>query len=229
MATDFSSLGEATIAIRSKSDGLDNLYTASGTLKGIKSAQTKVDEVYSRLMTSVKAQTLICDFLAIDPGLDWGEVATKLTKAQAWLTSVANDWDVTALSELKDALSSMLAAVQTDLITNWNVMTARIEVARTRLGFIDTLESDGFERALRLYDAQTSHQLMPGSIGALQKAEDLITRIGIGNAQVEKFLEHASSQSGASLESMNEPDVASWLDEENRREKFVIRFKSKGN
>jgi hypothetical protein len=217
------------MAIRSKSDGLENVHTAAGTLQAIRSAQTRVDDAYSRLMIRVKAHNLICGFLSIDSVLDWSQVTVKLTKAQTWLASVANEWDVNALSELHDSLTSMLTSVQSDLVVNWNVMTARIEVARTRLGFIDTLESSGLERALRLFDAQTSPQLMADSIDALQKAEELIARIGLGNAQVEQFLEQASSYNGASLESMNEPDVKSWLDADNRREKFVIRFKGKGN
>jgi hypothetical protein len=69
---------------------------------------------------------------------------------------------------------------------------------------------------------------MAGSIRTLEEAEEFIEKTGVGNIAVKKFLEDASSRNGASLESMNDPDVKNWLDLEDRREKFSISFRDKG-
>jgi hypothetical protein len=180
-------------------------------------------------MVRVNAQKSICGFLNIEPVIDWSEVGTKLANSKKWLANGANDWDITTLNELLLALTSMINAVQSSLSTNWSSMVARIGVAKTRLGFIDTVEANVLERNLRPFDVVTQPQSMDGAIDALKEAEALIAIVGVGNAKVEKFLENASSLDGVSLDSVNEPEVKSWLDEDNRREKFVIRFKGRGH
>ena len=229
MSVNWNSLADSTRSIRAKSEGLENINTAEGTLQQVKSVQSKIDEAYSRLMIRVNAQKSICGFLNIEPVIDWSEVGTKLANSKKWLANGANDWDITTLNELLLALTSMINAVQSSLSTNWSSMVARIGVAKTRLGFIDTVEANVLERNLRPFDVVTQPQSMDGAIDALKEAEALIAIVGVGNAKVEKFLENASSLDGVSLDSVNEPEVKSWLDEDNRREKFVIRFKGRGH
>jgi hypothetical protein len=222
------SFGTVVTAIQTLSDGLQNVHTATGTFQTVKTAKSKVDDAYSKLTVQIEAYISVCVFLNLEQHLDWSEVASKLFKAKSWLSTVTDNWDVTALIELQDSLASMLATNQVDLRANWNAMITKIDTAKTRLNFFGTLESDSLERALRLYDLQTSPGMMIGSIDALQKAEDFISRTGIENENVEKFLTLASSRDGAPLDLLNEPDIKTWLDDENRREKFAVRFRGKG-
>jgi hypothetical protein len=136
--------------------------------------------------------------------------------------------NVVALNDLNEALLVFSVTVESNLKSGWGLVLERIGTARALLEFIDNSDSRILRNNLGISDDRTLPSSMAGSIRTLEEAEEFIEKTGVGNITVKKFLEDASSRNGASLESMNDPDVKNWLDLENRREKFSITFRDMG-
>jgi hypothetical protein len=228
MLPESNTLGNLVAIIRAKSDGLDSANSKVGAQASVKNSRLRIDTAHQKLVERVDALRGLSLFLAVDPDIEWTDLRLKLKKASDWLDSELTTWDVTALNNLLEALGVMSEKVQQDLNMRWGSILSRIGVARTLLGFIDGGESVVLERRLRQFDSLTPPSSMCSSTDVLLEAEEFIENNGVGNIAVQKFLEAASSLAGASLESMNDPDVKNWLDLEDRREKFSISFKDKG-
>ena len=228
MLPESNTLGSLIAIIRAKSDGLDSANSKVGAQASVKNARLRIDTAHQKLVERVDALRGLSLFLTVDPEIEWTDLRLKLKKASDWLDSDLTAWDVTDLNNLLEALRVMSEKVQQGLNMRWGSILSRIGVARTLLGFIDDGESVVLERKLRQFDSLTPPSSMCSSTDVLLEAEEFIENNGVGNIAVQKFLEAASSLAGASLESMDDPDVKNWLDLEDRREKFSISFKDKG-
>ena len=130
---------------------------------------------------------------------------------------------------LLESLRNMSDNVMSSLDSDWKLMLTRIGRVRTLLGFIDDNQSRTLESRSRLFRNDTTPATMLESVDFLIESERFVEDNGVGNTTVQKFLEDASSDDGATLESINEPDVKNWLDEKQRRLKFGILFKDRGH
>lgn len=229
MLPESNTLGSLIAIIRAKSDGLDSANSKVGAQASVKNASLRIDTAHQKLVERVDALRGLSLFLTVDPEIEWTDLRLKLKKASDWLDSDLTAWDATDLNNLLEALRVMSEKVQQGLNMRWGSILSRIGVARTLLGFIDDGESVLLERRLRQFDSLTPPSSMCSSTDVLLEAEEFIENNGVGNIAVQKFLEAASSLAGASLESMNDPDVKAWLKLEDRREKFSISFRDKGN
>ena len=223
------SLGELTASIRSKSDALVSVRAEAGAHEAVKVTQTRIRNVNSQLTERVKTFEALRGFLVLDAQLDWTDVRKKLATANKWLSTEMTNWNVAALNELLESLRNMSDNVMSRLDSDWRLVLTRIGRIRTLLGFIDDNESERFVRTSRLFASDITPVIMLESIDFLIEAEKFVEDNGVGNAAVQKFLEEASSDGGATLESINEPDVKNWLDEKERRLKFGIVFKDRGH
>ena len=223
------SLGGLTASIRSKSDALASVRAEAGALEAVKVTQTRIRSVNSQLTERVKTFEALRGFLVLDAQLDWADARKKLAAANKWLSTEMTNWNVAALNELLESLRNMSDNVMSRLDSDWRLVLTRIGRIRTLLGFIDDNESERFVRTSRLFASDITPVIMLESIDFLIEAEKFVEDNGVGNAAVQKFLEEASSDGGATLESINEPDVKNWLDEKERRLKFGIVFKDRGH
>ena len=223
------SLGGLTASIRSKSDALVSVRAEAGALEAVKVTQTRIRSVNSQLTERVKTFEALRGFLVLDAQLDWADVRKKLATANKWLSTEMTNWNVTALNELHESLRVMSDSVMSSLNNDWKLVLARIGRVRTLLGFLDDNESKSLVRASRLFGSDTTPVTMLESISFLIEAEKFVEDNGVVKPAVQKFLEDASSDGGATLESISEPDVKSWLDEKERRLKFGIVFKDRGH
>jgi hypothetical protein len=180
-------------------------------------------------MERVKTFEALRGFLGLDPKLDWADVRKKLATANKWLSTEMTNWNVAALNELLESLRNMSDEVMSSLDSDWKLVLTRIGRVRTLLGFLDDIEAKNLVKRSGLFRSDTTPVTMLESVGFLTEAEKFVADNGVGNDKVQKFLEDASSDSGATLESINEPDVKSWLDEKERRLKFGILFKDRGH
>ena len=223
------SLGGLTASIRSKSDALASVRAEAGALEAVKVTQTRIRSVNSQLTERVKTFEALRGFLVLDAQLDWADARKKLAAANKWLSTEMTNWNVAALNELLESLRNMSDNVMSRLDSDWRLVLTRIGRIRTLLGFIDDNESERFVRTSRLFASDITPVIMLESIDFLIEAEKFVEDNGVGNAAVQKFLEEATSDGGATLESINEPDVKNWLDEKERRLKFGIVFKDRGH
>jgi len=229
MTNTLKSLGQIATLIRTASDGLELAKSEGGDLETIINTQGRITAENNRLMEKVKAFEALRGFLGSDPQLDWADVREKLATANKWLSTEMTNWNVAALNELHESLKKMSDNVMSSLDSDWKLVLTKIGRVRTLLGFIDDNQSRSLESRSRLFRSDTTPTTMLESIGFLTEAEKFVDDNGVGNDNVQKFLEDASSDSGATLESINEPDVKSWLDEKERRLKFGILFKDRGH
>ncbi len=223
------SLGGLTASIRSKSDALVSVRAETGALEAVKVTQTRIRGVNSQLAERVKTFEALRGFLILDAQLDWADVRKKLATANKWLSTEMTNWNVAALNELLESLRNMSDNVMSSLDSDWRLVLTRIGRVRTLLGFIDDIQSRSLESRSHLFRSDTTPVTMLDSIEFLIEAEKFVEDNGVGNAAVQKFLEEASSNGGATLESISETDVKSWLDEKERRLKFGIVFKDRGH
>jgi len=228
MTNESRSLGELTALLRSRSDGLESLNNANGAFEVVNQSKIRIDNTYKRLVDGVHALNAVLLFLDLKTELDWSDVSAKLKKAKKWLSTEMVSGNVVALNDLNEALLVFSVTVESNLKSGWGLVLERIGTARALLEFIDNSDSRILRNNLGISDDRTLPSSMAGSIRTLEEAEEFIEKTGVGNITVKKFLEDASSRNGASLESMNDPDVKNWLDLENRREKFSITFRDMG-
>ena len=223
------SLGELTASIRSKSDALVSVRAEAGALEAVKVTQTRIRNVNSQLTERVKTFEALRGFLVLDAQLDWTDVRKKLATANKWLSTEMTNWNVAALNELLESLRNMSDNVMSSLDSDWKLVLTRIGRVRTLLGFLDDIDAKNLVKRSGLFRSDTTPVTMLESVGFLTEAEKFVADNGVGNDKVQTFLEDASSDGGAALESINEPDVKSWLDEKERRLKFGIVFKDRGH
>lgn len=223
------SLGGLTSSIRSKSDALVSVRAEAGALEAVKVTQTRIRSVNSQLMERVKTFEALRGFLVLDAQLDWADVRKKLATANKWLSTEMTKWNVAALNELLESLRNMSDNVMSSLDSDWKLVLTRIGRVRTLLGFLDDIDAKNLVKRSGLFRSDTTPVTMLESVVFLIEAEKFVADNGVGNDKVQMFLEDASSDGGAALESINEPDVKSWLDEKERRLKFGIVFKDRGH
>jgi hypothetical protein len=223
------SLGGLTASIRSKSDALVSVRAEAGALEAVKVTQTRIRSVNSQLTERIKTFEALRGFLVLEAQLDWTDVRKKLATANKWLSTEMTNWNVAALNELLESLRNMSDNVMSSLDSDWKLVLTRIGRVRTLLGFLDDIDAKNLVKRSGLFRSDTTPVTMLESVGFLTEAEKFVADNGVGNDKVQMFLEDASSDGGASLESMNEPDVKSWLDEKERRLKFGIVFKDRGH
>ena len=167
--------------------------------------------------------------MVLDAQLDWTDVRKKLATANKWLSTEMTNWNVAALNELLESLRNMSDNVMSSLDSDWKLVLTRIGRVRTLLGFLDDIDAKNLVKRSGLFRSDTTPVTMLESVGFLTEAEKFVADNGVGNDKVQTFLEDASSDGGATLESINEADVKSWLDEKERRQKFGILFKDRGH
>ena len=223
------SLGGLTASIRSKSDALVSVRAEAGALEAVKVTQTRIRSANSQLMERIKTFEALRGFLVLEAQLDWTDVRKKLATANNWLSKEMTNWNVAALNELLESLRNMSDNVMASLDSDWKLVLTRIGRVRTLLGFLDDIDAKNLVKRSGLFRSDTSPVTMLESVGFLTEAEKFVADNGVGNDKVQMFLEDASSDGGASLESINELDVKSWLDEKERRLKFGIVFKDRGH
>ncbi len=222
-------LGGLTESIRSKSESLVSERAETGALEAIEVTQNRIRTANSQLTERVKTFEALRDFLVLDPQLDWIDVRKRLATANSWLSTEMTDWNVAPLNDLLESLRNMSDNVNSTLESDWKLILTRIGRIRTLVGFIDDNQSRSLELKSRLFRSDTTPVTMLESIDFLIEAEKFVEDNGVGNATVQKFLEDASSDDGATLESINQTDVKNWLDEKQRRLKFGILFKDRGH
>ena len=229
MTNTLKSLGQIATLIRTASDGLELAKSEVGDLETIIKTQGRITAENKRLMERVKAFEALRGFLDLDPQLDWADVRKKLATAHNWLSTDMTNWNVAALNDLHESLKNMSDNVMSSLDIDWRLILTKIGRVRTLLGFLDDIDAKNLVKRSGLFRSDTTPVTMLESVVFLTEAEKFVADNGVGNDKVQTFLEDASSDGGASLESMNEPDVKSWLDEKERRLKFGIVFKDRGH
>jgi hypothetical protein len=225
MSKERMTLGALVCSLQNVRDEISASGTTVSQVEGITTINARLASKSTRLLENLRALKALDHYLGVKSDIPVDVVANHLSVAQSWLMNELTNWSPTSLGNLDASVSSMIDSIRSILAERWSEVLKQVQRARTLLSFIGDGETSGLLARSRLFDFQTTTLSMIDAIDFLQEAEKLIEAKEYDDSEVQDFLERAASPDGAPLEVLVNLKVKDWLNQDQRDQRFVIRFK----
>jgi hypothetical protein len=218
-------LGHFTASIRAHSDSLVSAGTDDRAIAAVKGSQNRVNAATERFSDLFSALCQLSAYNNDSVSIDWSDVRIKLSKAVKWLEKDLTSWSASELVDLADSISKISTEVQEKLAVEWEKTLQRVVRVRALLEFFPNSHATTLVLRSKLFSTGATPKTMVESIDFLKEAEVFAEKNGVADPEIARFLEGTTLPGGSPIEFLDSENVRIWLSQENRIDRFSIRFK----